>query len=70
MFHIGGKFWATPQVIGAVVKILREIVWEASGAPAESAYCHENRGEGFDWSGWFAQDKKERRGATGAKKRK
>ncbi len=61
LFHAAGKTWMTPQVLGAAIKILRAVVWEAFGEMAESAYCHENKRVGVDWSAWkYGRNKRNR----------
>lgn len=61
-FHIMQKDWGTPQVVGAMLKIVDRVVWESTqkpgrpGVTAEHCYCyrkHDSHGkeqDGFDWT--------------------
>ncbi len=57
VFHLAGKGWAFPPVIGAVVHLLRNLLWEIADEEAEDIYC---RGAkcGFDWTAWLREDQK------------
>jgi hypothetical protein len=66
LFHIGVKGWATPEVLGAVLKIVDKVIREISDNTAEHFYCwrmhDDGEPNGFDWSEWLRKhNKKERR---------
>lgn len=55
-FHISHKDWGTPQVVGAILKLVDRVIGETTDTTAEHCYSYrkmDSRGEeenGFDWN--------------------